>query len=94
MRLTLDFPFSIVTRSTLDQIADEKTKLIKLIKDERESFTEQVRKASHNAYAGIVCDVCKKNVYRGEGTWVHSNGKAYCLEPCWVKRDKKEAKDA
>jgi len=49
-------------------------------------FDTHVRKAMHNAYAGIVCAVCGKNVYRGENEigWVHGNGgKAYCLKPCW-----------
>lgn len=61
---------------------------VKSIKSEieqlRSSFDSEVRKAIHNAYAGIVCASCGKNVFRGEGTWVHGNGgKAYCLNPCW-----------
>ena len=56
------------------------------------SFQTTVRKATHNAYAGIVCDVCHLNVYRGENTWVHSEGKAYCLSPCWKDKVNKEEK--
>lgn len=53
-----------------------------------DEFDSRVRKAIHGAYAGIVCVVCGKNVFRGEGTWVHGNGgKAYCLDPCWKERN-------
>lgn len=53
------------------------------IESATKGFEETVRKATHNAYAGIVCAVCGKNVFSNTGTWVHSDGKAYCLEPCW-----------
>src|SRR6478672_8141015 len=61
----------------------------------RSEFETQVRKATHGALRGIVCDVCGLNVYRGEngGGWIHGNGgKAYCADPCWgtVVRGKKK----
>lgn len=45
-------------------------------------FDVKVRKAIHNAYAGIVCDKCGKNVYSEEG-WMHTADKAYCWPKCW-----------
>ena len=85
MKLTIYLPFQIVRRSILNEIRDEKKLLLKTIEQEKNSFQEAVRKASHNAVAGIVCNECKLNVYRADSTWVHSGKKAYCLE-CWQNR--------
>lgn len=69
---------------TLKKIEAARVSFQALVIDEKKKFEDEVRRQMHNAYAGIVCASCGKNVFRGEGTWVHgNNGKAYCLEPCW-----------
>lgn len=91
MRVSLQLPFRLVRQDTLREITRATIGFTNLVERERESFEGLVRKAKHNAYAGIVCESCKKNVFRGEGEWVHGNGgKAYCLKPCWqnLKKEK------
>lgn len=46
-------------------------------------YQRELQKIVFSAQKGIICDTCGTNVYSNTGTWVHSEGKAYCLKPCW-----------
>ena len=94
MKLTIHRPWTLVRTDLAKEIAVAKALALHDIDKQRDEFEKQVRKAIHGAYAGIVCAVCGKNVYRGEGTWVHGNGgKAYCLKPCWEVRNEPVKKE-
>ena len=84
MKLKFRLPFTVIRRDLLQEIKAERASFDRMMASEKENLQAEYRKMLHGAYAGIVCDVCKKNVFRGEVTWVHGNGgKAYCLDPCW-----------
>lgn len=52
-------------------------------KDMKLDYQKELRKIVFSAQKGINCATCGTNVYSNTGVWVHSDGKAYCLEPCW-----------
>lgn len=86
MNISIRLPFVVIRRNDLEDMKQIRSDFESLAKKESENLKAEYQKMIHGAYAGIVCDTCGKNVFRGEGTWVHGNGgKAYCLEPCWKK---------
>lgn len=86
MKISFRLPFAIVKTSIKDDIEQIHKEFKRQVETEKLNIKDEYRRMIHNAYAGIVCDECGKNVFRGEGTWVHGNGgKAYCLDPCWKK---------
>lgn len=91
MKIKLRLPFTIIRTDLLKQVKAERTSFDKMVAREKENLQTEYQKMIHGAYAGIVCSVCGKNVFRRENKigWVHGmGGKAFCADPCWKESKK------